>query len=59
MTHRNQRSFSRAVCGTTLVVLIGTTLALGSLRDALINAPNGAEVELGDPGTTATVPKQK
>ena len=45
--------------GVAFIALVGTTLALGPLRDALVYAPNGAEVDRGDPGTTATVPKQK
>jgi hypothetical protein len=43
----------------TLVALIGTTLALGTLRDALVYAPNGAEVESGHPAVAATVPRDR
>lgn len=40
------------------LMLIGTTVALGPVRDALIYAPNGAEVDHGATGST-TVPKQR
>jgi hypothetical protein len=53
------RQSLHALRGVALVALILATLALGSLREALIYAPNGAEVDRGDPGTTATVPKQR
>jgi len=42
--------------GIASVALIGTTLALGGLRDALVYAPNGAEV---DYGATASTTREK
>ena len=45
--------------GMTLVALIGTTLALGSLRDALVYAPNGAEVDYGATASTTTTPTRE
>ena len=41
------------------VALIATTTALGSLRDALVYAPNGAEVDYGATGSTTTAPKSR
>jgi hypothetical protein len=48
-----------ALRGVALTALIVTTVAFGSLRDALVYAPNGAEVDHGATGTTATVPRQR
>jgi len=39
--------------GIVLAAAIGTTVALGPLRDALVYAPNGAEVDAGASETGA------
>jgi len=41
------------------LALIGTTVALGPVRDALVYAPNGAEVDHGATGSAAVAPKQR
>jgi hypothetical protein len=56
---RAHQSSFRALRGVASAALILATVAFGSLRDALVYVPNGAEVDAGDPGTTATLPKQK
>ena len=56
---RPRSSSLSALRGMTFAALIGTTLALGSLRDALVYAPNGAEVDHGATASATTVPKQK
>jgi hypothetical protein len=53
---RARQSSFHALRGVACAALILTAIALGSLRDALVYAPNGAEVD--DPGTTATLPKR-
>jgi hypothetical protein len=58
MMRPGQSSF-HTLRGVAFAALIVTTVALGSLRDVLVFAPNGAEVDSRDPGTTATVPKQR
>jgi hypothetical protein len=55
---RPSQSF-HALRGVALAALIGTTLAFGPLRDALIYAPNGAEVDFGTTASTPTLPKEK
>jgi hypothetical protein len=52
------RQSLHALRGVALAALIATTVAVGSLRDALIYLPNGAEVDLGATGTIAPVPKK-
>jgi len=47
-----------ALRGVALAALVLTTVTVGSLRDALVYVPNGAEVDHGATGTTATVPKK-
>jgi hypothetical protein len=46
------RQSLHALRGIACAALIGITLAFGSLRDALIYAPNGAEVDVGATGST-------
>ena len=53
------RQSSHALRGIALTALLGITVAFGSLRDALVYAPNGAEVDLGTTGSTPTPPKQR
>jgi hypothetical protein len=43
--HAMMRQSLHALRGVVLAALIVTTVALGSLRDALVYAPNGAEVD--------------
>jgi hypothetical protein len=38
--------------------LIGITIALGSLHDALVYAPNGAEVDAGTTASASTTPRR-
>ena len=52
-------SFSRALRNILYAALVGTVAALGPLRDALVYAPNGAEVDHGASGSTAPPPKQR
>jgi hypothetical protein len=56
MMLRTQGSFHAAARGVTLAAVVGGTLALGTVRDALVYAPNGADADLGAPpaATTAT-----
>jgi hypothetical protein len=59
MRRLTRTSVFAAARGTTVAALIGATLALGTLHDALVYAPNGAEVDHGSTASTATVPKQR
>jgi hypothetical protein len=52
-------SFTHALRNTLYAALVGVTVALGPLRDALVNAPNGAEVDQGATGSAATAPRQR
>jgi hypothetical protein len=52
------RQSSDALRGA-FAALLGITVAFGSLRDALIYAPNGAEVDFGATGSTPTPPKER
>jgi len=49
---RPRQSRLHALRGIALTALLGITVAFGSLRDALIYAPNGAEVDFGTTGST-------
>jgi hypothetical protein len=51
-------SFSHALRNVLLTALVGVTVALGPLRDALVYAPNGAEVDHAGTGS-ATVQKAR
>ena len=55
---RARQSSFHPLRGVAFAALILTAFVLGSLRDALVYAPNGAEVDVGDPGTTAAVPRR-
>ena len=59
MSNPRKPTWPRALRGTTLAALIGTTLALGALRDALVYAPNGAEVDYDTTATTAPPPRTR
>jgi len=48
-----------ALRAMAFAALIGTTVALGSLHDALVYAPNGAEMDFGSTARTPTAPKQR
>jgi hypothetical protein len=51
---RPRQSSLHALRSMTIAALIGTTIALGSLHDALIYAPNGADVDSGTTASTAS-----
>ena len=55
MRHRGGFSRLPALRGAALAALIVTTFAFNTLRDALVYAPNGAEIESGASAATATV----
>lgn len=50
-------SFARPLRNVLFAGLVGTTVAFGPLRDALVYAPNGAEVDHGVTAS-ATVPRK-
>jgi hypothetical protein len=59
MERRTMRGHQSSLQALVLLALVGTTLALGPLRDALVYAPNGAEVDHGATGSAAAAPKQR
>jgi hypothetical protein len=59
MRSRSRLSFPAAVRGATLAAVIGATFALGSLRDALVYAPNGADADLGAPSAATAAPNKR
>jgi hypothetical protein len=59
MMLRTQGSFHAAARRFTLAAMIGGTLALGTLRDALVYAPNGADADLGSPRAATTAPARE
>ena len=52
---RSRQSSFQALRGVLFAGLVAATAALGPLRDALVYAPNGAEVDHGATGSTTTV----
>ena len=52
-------SFARALRNVLFAALVGTTVAFGPLRDALVNAPNGAEVDHGATGSAPVIRREK
>ena len=59
MTRPREISFARALRNTLFAALVGTTVAFGPLRDALVYSPNGAEMDHGATGNAATPPRQR
>ena len=58
MTRPGGISFARRLGNVLFAGLVGTTVAFGSLRDALVYAPNGAEVDHIATGSAATAPRR-
>jgi hypothetical protein len=51
--------FTHALRNVIHAALVGITVGLGPLRDALVYAPNGAEMDPGATGSTTAVAKQR
>jgi hypothetical protein len=58
MERNTMRGRQSSLQALVFLALIGITVALGPLRDSLVYAPNGAEVDHGATGSAATPPKQ-